>query len=185
MARLSVHTIDDAPPASAELLASILAASPTGKPLNMQAQMAGAPATLAAYVSMRRAVDEHATLEPRQRAAVMMVAAAAFGVEYVEAVTAMLGQRAGWSEPAVAGLRNGTGSGDDTLDGLLAVVAELCANAGQVSDETWAGALERGWTTAQLTEVFAFVAIVGYSAFFVNFARTELDLPVPTGTRSA
>jgi hypothetical protein len=185
MAHLSVPTIDDAPPASADLLRSILATSPTGRPLNMQAQMAGAPATLAAYVAMRRAVDEHATLEPRQRAAVMMVAAASFGVEYVEAVTAMLGQRAGWSEAAMTSLRSGTGSGDETLDVLLDVVSELCHHAGQVSDETWARALERGWTTAQLTELFAFVAIVVYSAFFVNYAGTELDLPVPAGTRSA
>lgn len=185
MDRLSVHTIDDAPPASAELLQSILATSPTGGTLNLQGQMAGAPATLSAYVAMRRAIDEHATLEPRQRAAVMMTAAAAFGVEYVEAVTSMLGLRAGWSEAAIAGLRNGAGSGDETLDVLLDVVTELCHHTGQVSDETWAGALERGWTTAQLTELFAFVAIVVYSVYFVNYAATELDLPVPAGTRSA
>ena len=37
--------------------------SPTGRLLNLHAQMAHSPALLAAYVSMQRAIDQHATLD--------------------------------------------------------------------------------------------------------------------------
>ncbi len=185
MARIPLHTIEDAPPASGALLESIVHASPTGQPLNMQAQMAEAPAVLSGYVSLRRAVDDHGTLEPRHRAAVMVVAAATLGVPYVEAVTAMLARRAGWTEDEAAGLRAGASSGHERLDALLDVIRVACRNFGDVDDRSWARALDRAWTTEELTESLAYVAVVLYCAFFVNFARTEPDLPATAGVASS
>jgi hypothetical protein len=56
MDRIPAHTIDDAPDASRPLLGSFAASSPTGAPLRFQAQMAHAPAVLASYASLRRAI---------------------------------------------------------------------------------------------------------------------------------
>jgi alkylhydroperoxidase family enzyme len=182
MPRIPVHTIDDAAPPSADLLRSIVHASPTGKPLNMQAQMAESPAVLAQYVSLRRAVDEHGTLEPHHRSAVMTTAAATLGAPYVEAITGMLSERSGWSTEEVRRFQSAEPSGDERLDALLAVTRQVAENLGEVSDELWDFALAQGWSTEQLTESFAFVAIALYSAYFVNLARTEFDLPVPAPT---
>jgi hypothetical protein len=55
MARIDRHTITDAPEASRPLLEGILPFSPTGKLLNMHAQMAHSPAVLAAYAAIRQA----------------------------------------------------------------------------------------------------------------------------------
>jgi hypothetical protein len=79
MARIPAHTIEDAPAAARPLLAEMIQFSPTGRLLNMHAQMAHAPAVLEAYVSIRRATARHGTLDQQVRTALMLVAAAADG----------------------------------------------------------------------------------------------------------
>jgi hypothetical protein len=49
MTRIPTHSIEDAPEASRPLLEDMLQFSPTGRLLNMHAQMAHAPAVLDAY----------------------------------------------------------------------------------------------------------------------------------------
>ena len=48
-----------------------------------------------------------------------------------------------------------------------------------VSSTTPPGKARRqaGWTPEQLVEAFAYFAIAVYSAYFTNFAATELDVP--------
>lgn len=152
MDRIPAHTIDDAPDASRPLLASFAASSPTGAPLRFQAQMAHAPAVLASYASLRRAIQELRTLAPRDRAAIMAAASSAFDLEYVRAVTARIGLGAGWSPDLVTRLQAGTGSGDPKLDALLAVVVSAARTTGKVEDAVWRQARDSGWSDAQLAE---------------------------------
>jgi hypothetical protein len=72
MTRIPSHTVQDAPAASRALLEDMLQFSPTGRLLNMHAQMAHAPAVLDAYTSIRRATARHGTLDPAVRAALML-----------------------------------------------------------------------------------------------------------------
>jgi alkylhydroperoxidase/carboxymuconolactone decarboxylase family protein YurZ len=177
MNRIPVHTLEETPPPSKALLESIVHASPTGRPLNMQAQMADAPAVLAGYVSLRRATEEHGTMDSKTRSAVMATAGAALGVEYVEAITSMLAVRAGWTPEEVAKICSGLGTGDAKLDSLLDVVADAAAEGGRVQDQSWNRATGDGWTSEQLAETFAYLAIAFYAAYFCNFAETDLDVP--------
>jgi hypothetical protein len=183
MDRIPVPTIEEAPPASRPLLKGILHSSPTGKSLNMQAQMACSPTVLASYVSLRQATEEQGTIEPKYRSAIMASAASAMGIAYVEAITTMLVQRAGYLPEEVSNLRAGLGSGDEKLDSLLAVVASAAANVGAVDDAIWQSAMDSGWSAEQVTESFAYLGIVIYAAYFVRFAGTELDLPVSVDAR--
>jgi hypothetical protein len=48
MSRIPTHTVEDAPEASRSLLENVIQFSPTGRPLNMHAQMAHSPAVLVA-----------------------------------------------------------------------------------------------------------------------------------------
>jgi hypothetical protein len=177
MSRIPTHTVDSAPPASRVLLESIVHASPTGRPLNFQAQMGGAPAVLASYVGLRRAGDEHGTLDPKVRAAVMLTAAAALANDYARAIASMLARRGGWAEPQIVALIEGTGLADERLDALLAVVRQAAADGGHVKDDTWQAALARGWSAGQLAEAFAPLALIAYTVWFINYAETERDLP--------
>ena len=177
MARIPAHTIEDAPAAARPLLAEMVQFSPTGRLLNMHAQMAHAPAVLEAYVSIRRATAQHGTLDQRARAALMLVAAAADASPYAQAIISQLALRSGWQPDQVAALLAGRDTGEDKLDALTGVVREAAASSGRVSDATWEAAAGQGWDDTQLAEAFAYLGLTVFTSYFLNYAATELDVP--------
>ena len=177
MTRIYRHTITDAPEASRPLLEGILPFSPTGKLLNMHAQMAHSPAVLAAYASIRQATATYGTLDPRVRSALMLATASVSHSAYAQAVTSFLADRAGWSRAEVLALREGRPLGEDKTDALVGVVREAATRSGQVSDAAWQRAADCGWSSEQLAEAFAFVALTVFTAYFLNYAQTPMDLP--------
>jgi alkylhydroperoxidase family enzyme len=177
MTRIYRHTITDAPEASRPLLEGILPFSPTGKLLNMHAQMAHSPAVLAAYASIRQATATYGTLDPRVRSALMLATAAVSDSAYAQAVTSFLADRAGWSHDEVLALREGRPLGEDKIDALVGVAREAATRSGQVSDEAWQRAADCGWSSEQLADIFAFVALTVFTAYFLNYAQTPMDLP--------
>ena len=176
MSRLPHHTVEDAPPASRELLAEMAAVSPTGSPLNLHAELAAAPAVLHAYVALRRAPEQHGGLEPRTRVGLMLAAAGAIGNPYTLAIVSMLAGRVGWSDSDTAAIRAGAGVGDERFDALAQVVREAAVGVGRVDDHTWSTALEAGWESRELAEAFSPLALVLFTAYFANYAGTELDV---------
>jgi hypothetical protein len=177
MPRIPVPTLDEVPQASKELLEWIMKTPLTGKVLNMQAQLAIAPATLAGYVALRRTTEEHGTLDRRTRTAVLAMSGAALGVPYVQRLTARIASSAGWEPDEIVRFTDGLGSGDEKLDSLLGVVGDAAKHLGLVDDATWNCAVRNGWTPEQLTESFAYLSIAVYTAYFTNFAATEMDVP--------
>jgi hypothetical protein len=184
MTRIPVPANDEIPTASKELLEWIGQTQPTGKVLNIQAQLAVAPATLAGYVALRRTIEEHGTLDPKTRTAVAAMSGAALGVPYVERLTARIASGAGWQPDEIVRFTEGLGSGDEKLDSLLGVVDDAGKNLGLVDDDTWERAAHNGWTPEQLAELFAYFSIVVYMAYFTNFAATELDVPSVLPTKA-
>ena len=177
MTRIPSHSVADAPDASRSLLQEMIQFSPTGRPLNMHAQMAHSPAVLEAYVSLRKAAAHLGTLDQRIRSALMLTSAAAAGNDYAVAVLAMLARRSGWSEAEVAALRTGRDLEDATIDALVSLVRGAAADQGRVSDAAWASAVAAGWSDEQLAEAFASLGLAVFTAYFLNYAATELDLP--------
>ena len=177
MTRIYRHTIADAPEASRPLLEGYVAFSPTGKLLNLHAQMAHSPLVLAAYAAVRQATVTHGTLDPKVRSALMLVTTAASHSAYAEALTSYLAVRSGWSPSEVRSLRDGHLLGDNKTDSLVGVIREAAARSGRVSAATWQQAADRGWTSEQLTEAFGYLALAVFTAYFVNYAQTPIDLP--------
>jgi hypothetical protein len=151
--------------------------SPTGRLLNLHAQMAHAPAVLEAYVSIRRATARLGTLEAPIRAALMLAAAVHDRSDYALAVVSMLAHRSGWTRDQVEALLAGQDIGDEKTDSLIGVVREAAANSGHVSDLTWARAAGCGWNDEQLAEAFAYLGLTVFTSYFLNYAGTELDIP--------
>ena len=179
MKRIPTHTVDDAPQASRSLLANVIQFSPTGRPLNLHAQMAHSPAVLVAYTSLRAATAQHGTVGPRVSAALMLAAGGAVGNDYVVAITSRLASLAGWTDAQVAALRNGSTTGDHKTDTIARLVREAAADSGKVGDATWTAAVDAGWNDEQLTEAFAYLGLTVFTAYFLNYAQTDLDVPVP------
>ena len=178
MSRIPTHTVEDAPQACRRLLANVIQFSPTGRPLNLHGQMAHSPAVLVAYTSLRAATAQHGTVGPRLSAALMLAAGGATGNDYVVAITSRLAQLAGWTDEQIAALRAGTATGDATVDAIAGLVREATANSGKVSDSAWSGAVDAGWSDEQLTEAFAYLGLTVFTAYFLNYAQTDLDVPV-------
>jgi alkylhydroperoxidase family enzyme len=177
MARIPAHTVEDAPAAARPLLTEMIQFSPTGRLLNMHAQMAHAPAVLEAYVSIRRATARHGTLDQQVRTALMLAAAAADGSSYAAAIVSTLALRSGWRPDQVQALLAGQDLGQDKLDALTGVASEAAANSGRVRDDTWDNAVGRGWADEQLAEAFAYLGLTVFTSYFLNYAATELDVP--------
>jgi hypothetical protein len=177
MSRIPSHTLEDAPPAVAQLLAEMVQFSPTGQPLSMHAQMAHSPAVLVAYTSIRRATAQYGTLDQPVRTALMLTAAAADDSRYALAIISMLAVRSGWRTDQVAALRAGKDLGEPKTDALVAVVREAAGNSGRVSDATWAAAVGAGWNDEHMAEAFAYLGLTVFTSYFLNYAATELDVP--------
>jgi len=185
MTRIPSHTIEDAPEASRALLADLVQFSPTGQLLNMHAQMAHAPAVLEAYTSIRRATGQLGTLDQRLRTALMLVTAAADDNAYAIAIITLLARRSGWEPDQIAALRSGGRVAEPRADALIAVVREAAGSSGRVSDATWARAVAAGCTDDDLAEAFAYLGLTVFTAYFLNYADTELDVPASPGLSAA
>ena len=177
MTRIPAHTIEDAPEATRSLLAEMIQFSPSGRLLNMHAQMAHSPAVLEAYVSIRRATSQHGTLDQQVRTALMLTAATADASAYALSVISLLALRAGWRPGQVQALRAGGGVGDERTDSLIAVVREAAGSSGRVSDATWEAATGHGWGDGDLAEAFAYLGLAVFTSYFLNYAATDLDVP--------
>jgi hypothetical protein len=175
MNRIPAHTVEDAPAASRPLLQWIAQSSPTGRPLNVHAQMAHSPAVLAAYTSLRAVIAEHGTLDPKVSWALNLATAATVGNGYMIGIASRFARMNGWTEAQTTALRTGTTTGDTRIDALTRVIREAAANSGSVTEVTWKAARQNGWTDEQLTEAFAYLGLTVFTGYFLNYAQTELD----------
>jgi hypothetical protein len=176
MSRFPTHTVEDAPGASRSLLQRIAQSSPTGRPLNAHAQMAHAPAVLAAYTSLRAVIAEHGTLDPKVSWALNLATAATVGNDYMIGIASRFARMSGWTETQIAALRAGTTTGDTKIDALTNVIREAAANSGKVTDVTWKAARQSGWSDSQLAEAFAQLGLTVFTGYFLNYAQTEPDV---------
>jgi hypothetical protein len=175
MSRIRTHTIEDAPAGSRPLLQSLIKSSPTGRFLNVHAEMAHSPAVLAAYASLRAVIAEHGTLDPKAAWALNLTTAGAVGNAYMIGIATRFARANGWTDTQIAALRTGTPIGDTKIDTLTGVVREAAAKSGSVTDTTWNAALQAGWSAQQLTEAFAYLGLTVFTGYFLNYAQTEMD----------
>jgi hypothetical protein len=176
MSRFENQTLESAPEASRPLLQKIAQSSPTGRPLNVHAQMANSSAVLAGYTSLRAVTAEHGTLGPKVSWALNLATAATVGNDYMIGIASRFARMNGWTDAQIAALRTGTTSGDAKTDALAGVVREATANSGKVTDATWKAAQEAGWSDAELAEAFAYLGLTVFTGYFLNYAQTQLDV---------
>ncbi|MBV8160504.1 MAG: carboxymuconolactone decarboxylase family protein [Acidimicrobiia bacterium] len=179
-----MQTLDSVAPDTRSVLEHVARAAlaMNGQLLNLHAQMATAPAVLGAYAGIRQAFEEHGTMDARTRAAIMLTTSAADGCQYAVAINTVLARRAGWTEAHIGLLRAGKSQGDLRLDALLEVVREAATRRGSVSDSTWQAALDAAWTREQLAEAFVYLGLTTFVDYFLEYAKTDIDVPAGFGT---
>jgi hypothetical protein len=139
--------------------------------------MAHSPAVLTAYASLRSALAKQTSFDAKAGAALTLAAASGVGNGYMIRIATRLAQMNGWAEEESDALRAGTSTGDVKIDVLAALVREAAANLGKVADATWKAALQAGWSDQELTDAFVYLGATVFTASFLNYAQTELDIP--------
>jgi hypothetical protein len=147
-----------------------------GRLLGLHSDLARSPSALAAYLALRHAAADYATLDPAVGAAIMLTVGAVDGGDYTQAVATQLGIRAGMSEQQTMAARSGQADDVGTA-ALLTVMGEAAANTGAVSKFAWDTAVAAGWSDQQLYEAFAHLTLTIFCDYFTNYARTALDVP--------
>jgi len=176
MSRIPTHTVEDAPAASRPLLQKIVQSTPGGRAANLHAQMAHSPAVLTAYSSLRAVLTEHGTFDPKVGAALTLASAAGVGNGYMIRIAGRLAQMNGWTEEQVIALQRGKPTSDPKIDSLAGLISEAAANSGNVTDTTWKTAQQAGWSDEQLANAFAYLGATVFTAYFLNYAQTYLDV---------
>ncbi|MER5388946.1 carboxymuconolactone decarboxylase family protein [Saccharopolyspora sp. NPDC002686] len=180
MPRIPVHTVDDAPEASKDELSALRAK--VGKVLNIHGEMAHSPVVLAAYSGIQQAIAEHGTFDARTREAIALAVGAVDHCAYCQSVHTGSARKAGWTRDQTIALRAGEPiEGEEKLLALLGVAREAVSEVGVVDESTWQAALDAGWTTEELGELFSHIAVNLFTNYFNHYAQTELDIPAAPG----
>lgn len=175
MTRIPVHTVDSAPEGSRDTLKA-LAGQFGGKVLNIHGAMAHSPAVLETYAAIQGALKDTGTFDAKTREAIALAVGNVDECSYCQAAHTAGGKAAGLSTQDTIDIRRGAVA-DPKLNALLTLVREQAQNLGHVQDSTWQGALQAGWTDAELTETSAVVALNLFTNYFNHLVQTELDLP--------
>jgi hypothetical protein len=146
--------------------------------LNVHAQMATSPSLLAAYMGMRRAIEEYGILDAKTRSAIMLAVSSTDGAGYVQGINTVLTTRAGWAPAKAQEIARGTFSDDPKLASLLHVVRQAARGIGHVDDADWTRACEHGWSPEQFADAFASLAVTLMLDYFVHFAQTPIDAAI-------
>jgi AhpD family alkylhydroperoxidase len=175
MPRVPTHDLESAPSDARPQLEGL--EKKFGKTLNIFGQMANAPALLRFFVDAETALAEDSSLGEDLRQAIHLTVSQVSECEYCQAAYTGASKAAGWSEQQTIEIRRGEVDGDEKTTALLGFARELASKQGWVTDATWQGALDAGWSEQELLEAFADTIRTLMTNWFNHATGTELDLP--------
>lgn len=175
MARVTTHTLDDAPAASKEPLER--QSQRVGKTINIFGAMAHSPAVIGLYDTTEQLLAERSSLDGATREAIHLTVANVNGCSYCQAAYTGTARAQGFSEDESIQIRRGVLEEDDKLTRLLRLSREIAADKGHVDDRTWKEALAAGWSDVELLDAYADVVRTILTNYFNHLVGTELDLP--------
>lgn len=175
MARVTVHTPDNAPEAIRPELGAL--AQQFGKVLNIHGAMAHSPVVLQTYVAFQQVIGDYGTFDSRTREAIALVVGNVDDCSYCQSAHTMGAKAAGLSEDQTITIRKGTVDFDPKLAALLELARQSTANKGAVKDDAWQAGLDAGWTDTELTELSAHIALNLFTNYFNHLVDTDLDIP--------
>lgn len=148
-----------------------------GRLLNIHARMGESPTVIAAYSGIRDAIDRYGTLDARTRETVALAVGNQNGCDYCQSAHTLSARRAGLGDEEIVKIRAGSIDFDARLAAIAAVARSIAGHVGNVPESLRRQADDAGWSTAQLEELLAHVAVNLYTNYFNHYAHTSLDVP--------
>lgn len=181
MPRFPVHTADSTPASQDPLKAM---GQKLGAVLNIAGEMAHAPVVIAMYNAMHDAIVQHGTFDAATREAIALAIGNEDQCGYCQPAHTLSAVQAGFSQEQTAAIRQTQIDFDARLHALLAVAREIAAELGEVSEITYQRAQQAGWSEAELTELYAHVAVNMCTNYVNHYTHTEHDIPAAPGIAS-
>jgi alkylhydroperoxidase family enzyme len=170
--QLTIHTTEDAPAASKELLDGI--ASDIGFVPNMAGVAAGTPVLLRVFDGMRRAVGS-GLLDPVAREVAGLAVGVAVDNRYGVAFHSTVLGNLGLADTEIDRLRSGQAPADPRLAAIAELAREITLERGN-ADDAVRRATAAGWDRDEILEVVAECAFAGLVGVLDNLAgRVPLD----------
>lgn len=148
--------------------------------------MAHAPVVLGVHDRFQQATRDHGTFDARTRKTIALAVAAASdcAVCWSAHLTGYL--PAGWTPQQIAALRAGERiAGEEKITALLAVARQFVGAVGRIDEGIWRQALQTGWTTEELAELFTHVLANIFANYLDHFTRDQADSSATFGFPAA
>lgn len=171
--KLTIHTLESAPPASVPVLEGIR--DQIGLAPNLARAIAESPVALGAFDDLRRAAAA-TSIDPVHREVAGLAAGVVIDNQYGVAFHSTMLLNLGIAADDVARMRSGEPPTDIQLAVVHQVATELAARRGKVNDATVAQAIAIGYTPESILELATEVHFAGLVGLVDNLAgRVELD----------
>lgn len=150
---------------------------------NMMRTMAQSPSVLEGYLGLGGALAR-GVLTPQLGEQIALAVAEANGCDYCLSAHTALGRGAGLSDDQLAASRDARDA-DPKINAALQFARALVARRGDVTDEELARVRAAGFTTGEIAEIIAHVALNVFTNYFNRAAQTEIDFPKVTAAQLA
>ena len=174
MTRINPLTIENASPASAEILTAVK--GKVGMVPNLYASMAHSPAALNAVLAFGEAMGK-SSLSLALKEQLALVIAGTNSCDYCASAHTAIGKGAGVSLEELSSNLSGV-SEDPKTQTFLTLAKTIVEKRGVLSDEDLQDARAAGISEAEIVEVVATVAINTFTNYFNHIAQTEIDFPL-------
>jgi uncharacterized peroxidase-related enzyme len=169
----TIHTLDTAPEASRDRLATVKAN--WGFVPKLQATLAESPVALKGYDDLFTLIASEASLTPAEQQVVYQAINVFHGCEYCTAGHTFLSRKAGVPEDAIQAIRDRTPIADTRLEALRRFAEAVVETRGFAGDAAVDAFLAAGFTRAQVLEVVTIIATKVISNYTNHLTHTPLE----------
>lgn len=174
MTRINPLSIENAPPASAEILSQVK--GKIGMVPNLYGAIAHSPAALGAYLAFSQAIGE-SSISPVLREQLALTTAGINSCDYCSSAHTLMGKGAGVDSDELT--RNLLGeSNDPKTQAALTFATAIVDKRGFVDDADLAAVRGEGYSQEEIVEIIAVVSINIFTNYFNHIAEVDIDFPV-------
>ena len=173
MPRIHPATETQSDPATQELLNAVR--QQMGTVPNIVATMAHSRAALEAYLSMSGALNQ-GTISDKLQEQIALTVAGANRCDYCASAHSMVAGLLGIEKTEIASNLAGKAS-DDRAQAALGFANAIVAKGGNISDDELQAVIDSGYSSAEIVEIVANVALNIFTNYFNHVAETAIDFP--------
>ncbi len=175
MTRLTQQAVSAASGKTAQLFTAIQGAM--GKVPNAYADIGGNSAVaLEAALGLDAALRK-SSLAARELETIRLAVSEAAGCDYCLAAHTLMASKNGIDQAASIALRQGTDSGDASLDALATFARSLVTSRGTTAPDTVALVKAAGYSDAQIVDTLLAISAITFTNLFNRVNDTVLDFP--------